>query len=306
MRQPDGRDQFYLNLGIAGTYPYRGEGWDAVEVDMPYAESAIWATGTQSRLFIALRQVDPEQTYRVQIRAHPFAYPAAPTQSVTLAVNGQSFATQPLADGWQELGWQVPGALLVNGLNRLELTWGYAAAPRAVIPGDRQIGATGVHLPIDADLKAFADGGFIALFDDTGEQINASAGRRGVNITVLDPESGAVLDKAGFDTTASAAESKKLAVFLERVPPGHPVLVATYGDAPAYLGEDALGALGTIGAALTADDVRGAHFAIAGVKNTSPGSAAQVVDANDAFLRISLNRDLRPLAAAVDWVRVGQ
>ena len=306
VRQPDGGDQFYLNLGIAGTYPYRGEGWDAVEVDMPYAESAIWATGTQSRLFIALRQVDPEQTYRVQIRAHPFAYPAAPTQSVTLAVNGQSFATQPLADGWQELGWQVPGALLVNGLNRLELTWGYAAAPRAVIPGDRQIGATGVHLPIDADLKAFADGGFIALFDDTGEQINASAGRRGVNITVLDPESGAVLDKAGFDTTASAAESKKLAVFLERVPPGHPVLVVTYGDAPAYLGEDALGALGTIGAALTADDVRGAHFAIAGVKNTSPGSAAQVVDANDAFLRISLNRDLRPLAAAVDWVRVGQ
>jgi hypothetical protein len=31
-----------------------------------------------------------------------------------------------------------------------------------------------------------------------------------------------------------------------------------------------------------------------------------VIDANDAFLRISLNRDRRPLAAAVDWVQIGQ
>ncbi|MCB9114936.1 MAG: hypothetical protein H6639_08285 [Caldilineaceae bacterium] len=306
VRQPAGGDQFYLNLGEAGTYPYRGEGWDAAEVDTPYEESAIWATGTQSRLFIPLRQVDPEQTYGVQLRAYPFVYPGAPAQNVTLSVNGQPLAAQPLADGWQELGWQVPGALLVDGLNRLDLSWEHAAAPRDVIPGDRQIGTTGVQLPIDADLKAFADGGFIALFDETGEQSDGSAGRRGVNVTVLDPQSGAVVEKEGFDTTASAVESEKLAAFLDEIPAGSPVLVVTYGDASAYLGEDALAALGTIGAALTADDVRDAYFAIAGVKDGSPGSAAQVVDANDAFLRVSLNRDRRPLAAAVDWISVGK
>jgi hypothetical protein len=50
-----------------------------------------------------------------------------------------------------------------------------------------------VQLPIDADLKAFADGGFIALFDEaTGAQSDGSAGRRGVNLTVLDPATGAV------------------------------------------------------------------------------------------------------------------
>ena len=123
---------------------------------------------------------------------------------------------------------------------------------------------------------------------------------------MLDPQSGEVVEKAGFDTTASAAESEKLAAFLDEIPAGYPVLVVTYGDASAYLGEDALAALGTIGAALTADDVRGAYFAVAGVKGASPGSAAQVVDANDAFLRVSLNRDRRPLAAAVDWVSVGK
>ncbi len=306
VRQPGGGDQFYLNLGVAGTYPYRGEGWDAAEVDTPYEESATWATGTQSRLFIPLRQVDPEQTYGVQIRAYPFVYPGAPEQSVTLTVNGRTLEDRPLADGWQELGWQVPGAWLVDGLNRLELTWGHAAAPRDVIPGDRLIGTTGVQLPIDADLKAFADGGFIALFDETGEQSDGSAGRRGVNVTVLDPQSGEVVEKEGFDTTASTAESDKLVAFLDKIPAGSPVLVVTYGNASAYLDEDALAALGTIGAALTADDVRNAYVAIAGVKGASPGSAAQAVDANDAFLRVSLNRDRRPLAAAVDWVSVGK
>ena len=67
-----------------------------------------------------------------------------------------------------------------------------------------------------AQCPAFADGGFIALFDETGEQSDGSAGRRGVNVTVLDPQSGEVVEKAGFDTTASAAESEKLAAFLVR------------------------------------------------------------------------------------------
>jgi hypothetical protein len=54
------------------------------------------------------------------------------------------------------------------------------------------------------------------------------------------------------------------------------------------------------------ENVRGNYFAIAGVKGAASGTAAQVIDANDAFLRISLNRDRRPLAAAVDWVQIGQ
>jgi len=161
-------------------------------------------------------------------------------------------------------------------------------------------------LPIDADLKAFADGGFIALFDETGQQSDASAGRRGVNLTVLDPRTGAVLDKAGFDTTASAAEGERLVDFVAGIEVGAPVLVASYGDATAYLSEDALAALNSLGAALTMEEVRGQFFAIAGVKAAAPGTAAQVIDANDAFVRISLNRDRRPLAAAVDWVQIGR
>jgi hypothetical protein len=304
--QPGGGDQFYLNLGEAGTYPYRGEGWDAAEVDAPYEASATWATARTSRVFAPLRQVDPDATYTVQVKAHPFVYPGSAEQQVQLTVNGAALETQPLPDGWQTLAWSVPGALLHDGLNRLELGWNYAAVPRQVIPGDRTIGTTGVQLPIDADLKAFADGGFIALFDEDGVQSDGSAGRRGVNLTVLDPRTGEVLEKVGFDTAASAAESKRLVEFIAGIEAGAPVLAVTYGDATANLSEEALTALNTLGAALNAEDVRGNYFAIAGVKGAAPGTAAQVIDANDAFLRISLNRDRRPLAAAVDWVQIGQ
>ncbi len=306
VRQAPGSDSFRIDLGEAGTFPYRGEGWDAAERDTPYDTNAIWATAPTSRLFVPLRQVEPSATYTVRLRVRPFDYPGSLAQTVNLLVNeAQEWdQRQPLSLGWQEISWQIPGSLLVNGLNRLDLQWGYTAAPRTVTPGSRQIGTTGVELPIDADLKAFADGGFMALFDEDGEQRDASAGRRGVNVTVLDVGSGAVREAVGFDTTANAGESAKLAAYLAQTAPGSPVLVASYADAWTHLTEEAVAALRGVGADVTLDGLQGQYFAVVGVAGAPSGSAAQSVDAADAFVRVSLNRDRRELAAAVDWVEV--
>jgi hypothetical protein len=303
--QPPGDDSYRLDLGAPATYAYRGEGWDAPEVDTVYDASAIWATATASRLFIPLRNVDPAATYTVTAQVHPFSYPGAPAQTVTLVTNDTPFASQTLVDGWQAVTWAVPGARLHDGLNRLELRWDWTATPRDVLGGDRKIGVTGVQLPVDADLKAFADGGFIALFDDvTGTQSDGSAGRRGVNVTVLDPVSGAKRASEGFDTTASAVESERLAAFLAEIDAGAPVLVVSYGDAWRELTDAAVAQLRTLGADVTRSGLKNQYFAIAGVKGAASGTAAQTVDPADAFLRISLNRDRRPLASAVDWVSV--
>ena len=303
--QPEGGDSFRIDLGAPATYPYRGEGWDAPEEDAVYDASAVWATDAASRLFMPLRNVDPAATYTVTAQVHPFSYPGAPAQTVALAVNDTLLETRTLVDGWQTVAWDVPGAVPQDGVNRLELRWAWTAAPRAVLAGDRQIGSTGVQLPLDADLKAFADGGFIALFDDaTGEQSDGSAGRRGVNVTVLDPASGAVRAKEGFDTTASAAESERLAAFLADIDAGAPVLVVSYGDAWRALSAEAVEQLHTLGADVSLEGLQEQYFAIVGVKGAAPGAAAQTVDPTDAFLRVSLNRDRRPLAAAVDWVSV--
>jgi len=171
-----------------------------------------------------------------------------------------------------------------------------------VLGGSRAIGATGVDLPIDADLKAFVEGGFIALFDEEGSQTDASAGRRGVNVTVLDPGTGEVTAAVGFDTTANAYESDALAAYVAEIDEGVPVLVVSNGDAGVHLTEEAVEALRTLGADVALEDLRASHFAIVGVKGAAPGSAVVAVDPDEAFVRVSLNRDRRTLAAAVDWV----
>ena len=302
--QPEGEDRFRLELGEAGTFPYRGEGWDEAEVDQPYETPATWALGEASRLFVPLRQIDPDATYTLNIRLRPFAYPGSAPQTVAAAVNGVDLESRTLSDDWQEVAWQVSGVDLIDGLNRIELTWDHAASPREVVGGSRSIGETGVDLPVDADIKAFADGAFMALFDEEGEQTDASAGRRGINVTVLDEGSGEVLEKTGFDTAANVYESQAMVDFLAAVENGRIVLAASSGDATAHLTDEAITALQSLGAAVTLDQLEGSYFALVGVQGATPGSAALVIDPNEAFLRISLNRDRRPLAAAVDWVEV--
>lgn len=301
--RPPLTDQFRLDLGTPGTFPYRGEGWDEPEVDTPYGLTATWATARTSRLFIPLDQVQSGVEYTLVVQLHPFAY-GGPEQTVGLRINGAQLAAHPLADGWQETRWQIPGTLLVNGLNRLTLNWAYAVAPRTVLPGQRTIGSTGVTLPLDVEIKSFSDGAFIALFDEAGNQSNGSAGRQGVNVTVLDPEDGAILAMQGFDTTANAYEDQALVHFLQSIDPGQIVLVATQGRAGAYLSPESVTALGNLGADLTLAGATEGYFSVIGVQGVGPGRGVTVAAAEEAFLPISLNRDRRTLAGAVDWIAV--
>ncbi|MCX6045587.1 MAG: hypothetical protein NT075_10785, partial [Chloroflexi bacterium] len=302
--QPTGTDQFTVDLGGVGTYPYRGEGWDTAETDTTYGVTATWATAPVSQFFIPLRQINAQATYTFAARVHPFAYPGSPAQTLQLRVNGNPLEQQRLTEEWQTVTWQTPGRALIDGLNRFEFTWGYTAMPRTVTPGNRLIGNTGIALPIDADLKGFAEGGFIALFDDKGHQIDAAAGRRGVNVTVLNPKDGAVLEKKGFDTTANEFESQSLVDFLATIPSGSPVLIVSDGDATAHLTAAVIDNLRHFGVETTLDNLRGHYFAFVGLQGAAPGTAAVAIDAKEAFLRISLTRDQRPLAASVDWLKI--
>jgi hypothetical protein len=98
-----------LALGEMGTFPYRGEGWDEAEVDQPYETPATWAIGQSSRLFVPLRQVDPDATYSLNMRLRPFAYPGSMPQTVTAAINGVELGSKTLSDDWQEVSWPVSG-----------------------------------------------------------------------------------------------------------------------------------------------------------------------------------------------------
>lgn len=302
--QPTGTARFALDLGTTGTYPYRGEGWDEAETDTHHDASAIWATELESRLFVPLRGVDAAVTYTLRLRVHPYVYPGSQPQTLGVTVNAWQGESQLLTDDWQEVVWSVPGSALIDSLNHVDLQWGWTARPREVEGGNRQIGSTGVELPVDVDLTAFADGGYIALFDETGEQSDGSAGRNGVNVTVMDAQ-GEILDKVGFDTTANAYESATLAAYLTGIEAGQVVLVVSKGMATNHLTEAAVNGLRALGADVTRDGLQGQHFAIVGIQNAPVGSAALEVNPDTAFLRISRNRDQRALAATVDWAELG-
>jgi hypothetical protein len=80
--------------------------------------------------------------------------------------------------------------------------------------------------------------------------------------------------------------------------------VSNGADAWTHLTPEAVEALRALGADVTLEDLQGIYLALAGVKGAAPGAAAVALHNSEAFLRISLERDRRPLAAAVDWVRI--
>jgi hypothetical protein len=93
-----------------------------------------------------------------------------------------------------------PGSA-ARGMNRLQIDW--ERMPRVKCWAESSIGTTGIELPIEESPPA--DGAFISLLT-SGTQIDASAGRDGVNVTVLSEE-WKILAKQGFDTTANEFES---------------------------------------------------------------------------------------------------
>ncbi|MCB9123721.1 MAG: hypothetical protein H6643_04275 [Caldilineaceae bacterium] len=117
VRQPAGGDQFYLNLGEAGTYPYRGEGWDAAEVDTPYEESAIWATWhaepVSLHILLLRHRSIPEQTWLCSFAYRCSYIPGAGAERhAERRVNGQRLA--PQNSGGRRLAGVLAGRCLAT------------------------------------------------------------------------------------------------------------------------------------------------------------------------------------------------
>jgi hypothetical protein len=303
VQQPIGQASFELDLGVSSSAAYRGEGWH--EDEQPFGVTANWAGARQSRLFLPIRVPSPSPAYRLTLRIRPFSYPGAPIQRVQVFVNGRSLGgSLSLKADWSVIRLNVPAGVVHNGLNRITLAFDWTARPREVLPTDIHIGQTGVEVPVDIEVNATDDFAYITLEDDKGRRVDGSAGRRGYNVALIDPRDGHLLERRGFDTAANAYEAERLARFLQEAPSGVIVVVATRGPGTAHLTDQAWAALQEIGARQDPRTIPNASHALIGVKGAPPGSAAEVVRTGGAYLRIGRNPDRRPLAAAVDWIKL--
>jgi len=286
-----------IDFGHWRSTPYRGAGWAANEEI--FAATANWAIAAQAQIFFPVRN-GGDRLLSIQIA--PFTYGNGAAQQVSLSLNNQPVANnQPLREGWQTLEVRLPADQLITGLNHLTLNFAQTTPPRSVLPANRTIGSTGLDTPVDLELNSGADFAFItAGFGDSA--IDASTHRRGVNVAVVQPQTGQVVSFKGFDTAANQFEAEALAEFINQIAPGQIVLLATQGlDATAYFQADTLAALQSLG--LSTQNLTPPFSAI-GVKGAAAATALQASGQGTAYLRLGASPDTRPLAAAVDQVTI--
>jgi hypothetical protein len=295
---------FRVDLGTPGTEPYLGQGWDIQPDEKPFDATATWVSGKTADVYLPLAA---PADLRLSLSAAPLTYVGAPAQTVSVSVNDVPVLVgRTLDPGWQTLEVAVPASATRRGPNRVRLEFGWSAIPRQVLPDDASravIGSTGAVSPVNLEVHAF-DEAYISAISPDGSQIDASAGRRGYNVAVFHPRTGRLLESQGFDTAANAYEADALAAYLQAIPPGRMVVLATKGDASAHLNQAATDAMRHLGSLISSPaELAGQSHALVGIQGAAPGTAAEVVAPNDAFLRIW--GDFRDLSAAVDWIEAG-
>jgi hypothetical protein len=297
VQQPGARMKISIDFGTEGARLYQGEGWSRDEVIGD--ATANWSESTTARVFVPVREL---KDYELSFRALAFAYEGSPEQTLQVTINGHRLPERFTIGGyWENYTLAVTAQYLKSGLNEVVLDFAYAASPRDVLPGDFAVGGTGVSSPVEITVNsAGLQAGDFAYITVDGE--DASTHRRGYNLAVIDPSSGAVVQKAGFDTFANEFESQDLADFIAEIPDGYIVAAAVKDDGAAHLTEAAVEALRSLGAQV---DIRGTEqlsHAIIGVKGASPGSALEASGEGNSYLHVGQNPDERTLSVALDYV----
>jgi hypothetical protein len=295
---------FRVDVGRSGAELYLARGWDVRPDEQPYNATANWITDRVAELYLPLAG---PQAVTLRLAVAPLSYDGAPPQKVSIRVNDALILRDyELAAGWQTVAAAVPAPATRRGPNRVRLELAWMASPRRVFPDAASravVGETGVVSPINLDVHAFSEA-YISAFAADGREMKAATGRRGYNIAVFDPRTGALLDQRGFDTAANRYEADALAAYLSAIPQGRIVVAATKGDAAAHLTPAAAAALRGLGSRIGSPaDLAGRAHALVGVQAARPGSAAEAILPDDAFVRVA--GDFRTLAAAVDWVEWG-
>jgi hypothetical protein len=280
-----------------------GEGWGGNEEIQ--GTTASWALAQDARVFLPSTE---GTDYRLTMTALPFEYPGADEQQVRLEVNGQRLEQVAMSSGWSTYSWDVPSGLVRAGLNDIQFRFARLDAPAEVLPGNGEIGTTGLQAPVAIEVNSGGPANFAFITVGSGDDaMDGSTHGPGYNVAVIPPRSGKLLEQRAFNTTPSGSESEAAALvdMIDEVPDGRIVVVAMQGDGAAHLTDDAVEAFRQIGGQVDPRGTAGWSHAIIGVKGAAPGTAMEVAGPDNGWLRVE--PDWRTLAIAVDrilWERM--
>ncbi|CAG0956592.1 hypothetical protein ANRL3_00592 [Anaerolineae bacterium] len=281
--------QQHIAFGTDASHVYQGEGWDRDETiaDAP----ANWANRREARVLFPIREL---ADYQLTLRALPFV--SAQTQTMELVVNDQPIQKFEMKPGWQDYAATIPARALHAGINNLVLKFGYTVRPRDVLLANFAIGATSVTSPVEIVVNA-AETGSIKV---NGKQVSPL--KRGYNVVVIDPASGAIVNVQAFNTIDDRVDSRALTDFIAQNPHGFIVAVASQDDAAANLGDRAARSFQLLGGQIDPRQNPTRTYALIGVKGKSPGSALEDSREGASFVSVGRSQDDRTLAAAVNSI----
>jgi len=122
------RPATFVDVGSPGAELYLAAGWSRAETMSDISFS--WAVAAQA---LVLLRLDRPHDATLALRAAPFSYPGAPTQRLTVAVNGRTIGSVQMQQGWQDYRFVVEASLLRGGINHIWLSFDHLASPAQVL-----------------------------------------------------------------------------------------------------------------------------------------------------------------------------
>ncbi len=283
------RSELLINTDTPLAPLYFGEGWGLLSPQQPIA-----AQRRAVRLLLPLTGGPQRVTLQMGL---PDIY-RAPSQSVSLELNGWQSLWQPMGQAWQEYTFEVPAEATRSGLNDLRL---HFARVTPLPPLDEHPSFTGEITVLSAG-KEIGDFGHILV---NGHEV--SPNQRGYNVAMIrfEDDGETSLRVANFDTHLDPAASKALLDFFATVPPDTLIAVAAADEASLNLSEAAVLALQSIGAAGDLRDCFRCSHALIGQPGQTAGMALEALDSlRPVGLTTGLGLTEPTVAAMVDWIRV--
>lgn len=268
---------------------YFGEGWGLLSPGQPIA-----AQRETVRLLVPLTGDRQQITLRLRL---PDFYQAS-GQSISLELNGWQSAWQQIEQDWHEYKFDVPAGVAQAGLNNLYLHFKQITELPSFQPGQP---------PLDVTVLSAGNevGNFGYIFIN-GHQI--SPNQRGYNVAIIKPtvEGSSQLRVGNFDTHFQADASVAMAEFIATAPPHSLFAVAAADEVSRNLDEQAVLALGNIGAA---GDLRGCfRCSHAFIGHNPPAGVALTREAlnplGTAGVTTGFGLTEPQIAALVEWLKV--
>jgi hypothetical protein len=109
-----------------------GDGWSPVFEKFQDGVTFSWCSALQCTL-----NVESHAKHERLIRARllPFRFEGAPTQTVTVSLNGTKIGVQPVPDGLTTLSFPASREYWVPGKNTIAFEFAYARDPKSVLAG---------------------------------------------------------------------------------------------------------------------------------------------------------------------------